>query len=294
MSEPITPKAEHHVVEGEFVEATHADKTQDNKFSRTDPKAKKRPTKNLAPFGWLWLVVMLVSGSAFALALAAWLQVKAPQPGLVAAIDQQQNHIQTLQQSLAQKQQAIDELNQVLQTQQQTLAELSAQAQERGLMMAELQQQFSQISLNTMSSPDLVESPATETSTSQSEQLQQKLAQTEQALLELQQQIQRLSEQGSQQIDRAQDYVQSEQWQQDKQALQAELEQMQQQLQSLMQQQLEWVARVRPLLEQTAQEIKPQLEGIFSRFNEIFSIKKQIEADAETHNATPTDAESQP
>jgi chromosome segregation ATPase len=293
MSEPITPKAEHHVVEGEFVEAETSHEAPKDKAAKSSEN--KARAKRAIP--WLWLAVMGVSGAAFALALAAWLEVKNPSPGLVAAIDQQQVQIQDLDKMLAAKQQTLDELQQAFQTQQQALADLSAQAEERGLMIAQLQQQPPQADGSDAQSAAPVEPSSVEVPANQTDELKQKLAQaeqqTQQALADLQQQIQRLSEQGAQQFDQAQDYVQSEQWQQDKQALQAELEQMQQQVQTLMQQQAEWVAKVRPLFEQTAEDIKPQLEGIMSRFNQIFTIKKH-QADETTQETQPEQAVVKP
>jgi len=95
MSEPITPKADRHVVEGEFVDSDVNPKTEQIK-----PKAVwVSRYKGL----WLWGVVMVVSGIAFALALAAWLNLQ-PLVNQQQSVQQLEQQVMLLQQQLQQGQ----------------------------------------------------------------------------------------------------------------------------------------------------------------------------------------------
>ncbi|MBE0494227.1 MAG: hypothetical protein IBX48_07775 [Thiomicrospira sp.] len=284
MSEPITPKAEHHVVEGEFVEAESKSSDQSNQSEQAPKHTKKAErvkasgsagsragTANL-----LTWIILFVSGTAFALGLASWLHLQ--QVPSAAQINQQ---LQPLHAELAQ-------VSDKLQTQQQQIAEFkkTQQAWETALNELEQNQQTTQAQLQEM---QLRLSEASQAMFGFSEsddkvikiddpKLRADLEQAKQdlqtGLQTLREELQQLNQRAQQEWSAIEGYVESEQWQQDKQRLQTEIQTLTEELNELAQTQADWMARMAPKVQQAVDEITPQLEGIFSRFNELFSIKK--------------------
>lgn len=307
MSEPITPKAEHHVVEGDYIEAETdslgtESKNESPQAHQVNQKSKlKTNPKTNRTSSWLWLAVMLISGAAFALALSTWLQFQSFSPGLVTAIGEQQNQILGLDQQLREQQQQQLEFQLQLSHQQQNLERLAEQLQEQTLVLSELQHwqtaqpevvQSETTPIEADETP-LAKEPA-KTSQLPDSQTAKKLAelqqQTEQSINDLRAQLTELASHSRQQVT---DYVESEQWQQDKHTLQQQLAELETSLENLAKTQVEWIEKIKPQLEQIAEEIQPQLDGLFSRFNQIFKIKKHPDP-VEKDTPNETDAEVQP
>jgi septal ring factor EnvC (AmiA/AmiB activator) len=275
MSEPITPKAEQHVVEGEFVEAPNKAE------AAKDEKAPGKPIAWPQPLG-LWLAVMLVSGAALALALSSWVTLQRPDPSAQLAqqlshqVEQQQTQIQQLEQALAAQQQQQQKLEEAWASVSQALETLSAQAQTPTESAA--------------SSSDT--QPFEQTLAQWQSEVSARLNQLNEALAngaatgQTQADIARFEQDVAQQV--AQLKAQLEQLNQNQQAWVEEwgpkIRSLGEHLNGLAQAQAQWIERLKPQIEEAVTEIQPQLDGFFSRFNQLFTIHK--------HEAQSAPAES--
>lgn len=270
MSEPITPKAQQHVVEGEFIETSSA--------SNTKPDDKPVTAKKITwpqPI-WLWLAVMLVSGTALAFALAAWLALNQPSPE--AQLTQQLSHQVELQQA------KIEALERELNAQQQQQQKLD----QAWLSVTQALENNASQGEQTESTPPSIDMTAFDQAWSAwqadvnarlgrlNQQLEQALekGKIQTDLDTFEQQVDAQLTQIKQQMDKLNQAQQawSEEWS-------PKIRDLGEHLNGLAEQQAQWMARIKPQIEETVTEIQPQLDGIFSRFNQLFTIKK--------HEASP-------
>ncbi len=283
MSEPITPKAQQHVVEGEFVEAPNKAETDTANHNETSAKKIAWP-QPLA----LWIAVMLVSGAALALALSSWVMVQRPDPN--AQLVQQLSH------QVEQQQTQLQQLEQTMQAQSQQLEQtMQAQSQQQ----QQLQQAWASVSqaVETLSAQAPSASPADGQALEQAlaqwqTEVNNRLNQLNEVLsggvadAQTQGDIARFEQEVAQQV--AQLKSQLEQLNQNQQAWVAQWESkisgLGEHLNGLAQQQAQWIERLKPQIDAAVTEIQPQLEGFFSRFNQLFTIHK--------HETQPAPAES--
>ncbi|MDY0136028.1 MAG: hypothetical protein RBS36_02540 [Thiomicrospira sp.] len=272
MSEPITPKAQQHVVEGEFVEAPNKAETDTANHNETSAKKIAWPQPLV-----LWIAVMLVSGAALALALSSWVMVQRPDPSAQLAqqlshqVEQQQAQLQQLEQALQAQNQQQQQLQQAWASVSQAVETLSAQAPSASPADSHaLEQALAQWQTEV---------------NNRLNQLNEVLA-TGAADEQTQGDIARFEQEVAQQV--AQLKAQLEQLNQNQQAWVAQWEpkilSLGEHLNGLAQQQAQWIERLKPQIDAAVTEIQPQLEGFFSRFNQLFTIHK--------HEAQPAPAES--
>lgn len=306
MSEPITPKADQHAVEGEFIEA---DKQQEPKkpekesapeVKQTQGKEKPRQTTPHQRSFLLTVVIMLVSGGALATALATWLQLQPVLHHLAADQKMQQSEphgemIEKVVEKIAYHQSQIQQTQQELHVQQaqvqqfdQQFASMRVQLKEMQLHLVSMTEELEQTKTtepegDKHSETDTKELNSTHSSVIQIEDpnlrrdLNQLRSQLDSALDQVNQDLENLNQQSQERLAQFNDYVNSEQWQQDKARLQSQLQGFNEQLGNLANQQQEWIERVKPQIEQTLEEVTPQLEGFLSIFNQLFTIKKHDE-----------------
>ncbi|WFE69607.1 hypothetical protein P8S54_04715 [Thiomicrospira sp. R3] len=306
MSEPITPKANQHAVEGEFIEADKEQKIESpekqasTEVKKTQAVEKPRPSTNNQRSFLLTLVIMLVSGGALATALATWLQLQPVLHSLAAEpishhAEPQGMMIERVIEKIAYQQSQIQQIHQELQAQQgqaqqfeQQFAAVEVQLNEMQLHLVSLSETFAQTraSMPQADKPVEIDSNGLDSSLSsviQTEDpslrrdLNQLRSQLDNALEQINRDLQQLNQQSKESLAQFNDYVNSEQWQQDKARLQSQLQGFNEQLGNLADQQQEWIERVKPQIEQTLEEVTPQLEGFLSIFNQLFSIKKHTE-----------------
>ncbi|UQB42310.1 hypothetical protein JX580_11765 [Thiomicrospira microaerophila] len=305
MSEPITPKADQHAVEGEFIEADKQEKAELNAEEKASkPTQADRPAKSKAARQsfLLTLVIMLVSGGALATALATWLQLQPlvqtqiaesselkhesqPYPMLdrvIEKINYQQNQIQQTRQELQAQQGQAQQIEQQFAAIEAQLSEM----QHRIVALGEDVEQAAGVesAVKGLANNEVIqENEASSVIHIQDPQLRQDLnqlrAQLESALDQVNRELEQLNQQSRQGLEQLNDYVNSEQWQQDKAKVQAQVEGISEQLSELASQQQQWIERIKPQIEQTLEEVTPQLEGFLSIFNQLFSIKKHNEAE---------------
>lgn len=258
MSEPITPKADRHVVEGEFVDSDVNLKTEQIK-----PKAGwVNRHRNL----WLWVVVMTVSGAAFSLALAAWLNVQ--------QLMHQQQSLQQLEQQVTLLQQQLDQTNT---DQQRHLHQLTEMQQ----AWQTLFQHFDGKMPSELPADSTFDAAIISPIKAELETLQQRF---NDELQNLNERLTAVAEATREAVDETDVAVVNQQMQDLDNALQQQLLQLNQQLTTLSQQQAEFAEKIAPKVEEMVTEIRPGLEGLMSRFNQLFTIKKHA----------PEEAESQP
>lgn len=300
MSEPITPKAEHHVVEGEFVEAESkssnpSEPDQDEKSN----KAERVKTSRFASPSWgsnllIW-IILLVSGIAFALALASWLYIQQSptRADLAQQLQTYQTELMQLSDKLQTQQQHMTDFGQTQQSWQVALDELEQSQQTTQLQLEEMQLRLTEASeamFGFSASDDKVikiDDPKLR------EDLEQAKQDLQMGLQTLREDLAQLNQRSQQELSEIEGYVESEQWQQDKQRLQSEIQSLSDELANLAQTQADWMARMAPKVQEAVDEITPQLEGIFSRFNELFSIKKHPAGESSEPNPEPTDEGAQ-
>jgi chromosome segregation ATPase len=302
MSDPITPKAEQHVVEGEFIQAEksnhHAEPSEAKKSST---KQGKKLTPNKANSLVLTFVIMLVSGGALATAVATWLQLQpvlkslatlsVPQPTETSLpmVEQALEKIGYQHNQLQQQGKVLDVQQAHIQQLEDNLAQVQAQLAEMQLRIIALSddlQAFADTPV-AISQPLLPE--VTEELNSNSapiihiqdpnlrRDLNQIRSQLDAAIAQLNHGLQQLNAQSQQGLSQLNDYVNTEQWQQDKQQMEAQVNSLTSQLKDLASQQQLWIEKLQPQITQTLEDVTPQLEGFLSRFNQLFSIQKQTE-----------------
>ncbi|WP_044413667.1 hypothetical protein [Thiomicrospira microaerophila] len=319
MSEPITPKADQHVVEGEFIEADKVDKAaqldaadtlaDSNVKSASKKATASSPAKANHNRLLLTLVIMLVSGGALATALVTWLQLQPvlqtlsnQQAATVMVPNEQADKLARVIEKIAYQQNHIQQMGQALQAQQaqtqqfeQQFAAMDAQFSEMQHRLIALGEELEQLAaLETQAdaqvlirseAPDQAEqTPAAPTviqiqDPNLRRDLNQLRSQLETALEQLNQDLGQLNQQSQQALTQLNDYVLSQKWQQDKARLQSQVETLTQQLSELTAQQQDWIEQIKPQIEQTLEEVAPQLDGFLSIFNQLFSIKKHGEAE---------------
>lgn len=296
MSEPITPKAEHHVVEGEFVDAEPENKQKSAQGASQKTAKKSAFQSRLASLkpgarGGLLFVIMLVSGTALAVALAAWLQLQKVQTGVETAFAsiQQPAELGRIMEKIAYQQNQMQRLHQSQQTLQAQVDALVEQQASYQAQLGEMQYKLGQESgaqhrSNDSSDADTSAQTRHETPPVihiQDPNLRQDMKQLEQelsqALAQVESDLARLNQQAQQGLTQISDYVESEAWQADKAQLQQQIQQLNAQLSELAKSQGEWIERLAPQLEQAIEDITPQLEGFWSRFNHLLRIQKQDE-----------------
>lgn len=287
MSDPITPKAEHHVVEGEFVEAES--KSANSSDHETDPSKKAKRVKTSHNNSWrsnllIWLI-LLVSGTAFALALASWLfiQQSPTRTDLVSQIQSQQAELIQLTEQLKNQQQHLAEFGQTQQAWKQALAELEASQQSSQIQLEEMQLRLTEASQAMFGFSESDDKVIKINDPKLREDFEQAKQDLQTGLQTLREELAELNQRSQQELSEIEGYVESEQWQQDKQRLQTEIQSLSDELANLAQTQADWMASMAPKVQEAVDEITPQLEGLFSRFNQLFSIKKH-----------PTDETSEP
>lgn len=283
MSEPITPKAEHHVVEGEFVEAesnkseqaqqdpTKKDSTQKAERIKTSGFKGARAGSNL-----LTWIMMFVSGTAFALALASWLHTQQAPKAVDVNQALQPFHAELVQlvDKLQNQQQVMAEFEQTQQAWKDALDELKQDQQNTQTQLEEMQLRLTEASQAMFGFSESEDKIIKIDDPKLREDLEQAKQDLQSGLQTLREELQQLNQRSQQELSAIEGYVESEQWQQDKQRLQTELQTLSKELSELAQTQADWMARMAPKVQEAVDEITPQLEGFFSRFNQLFSIKK--------------------
>lgn len=332
MSEPITPKAEHHVVEGEFVEAEA--KTQTSSTKQADKTKAGQPKSLLRNAKQPWLAMLAMTG--ILLGATSWIALEQrtatlyemAHAGLAsdALVEQQlEQHIAPLLQKIAYQQQKITALENWQQSFQggarsflRDYETLEGQLVEMQAMLAQHAQQLAAVSSQQRSAPaqepeaviesepSLAQNSADEmnqqavTSEMQaalshlSQELQQAQGQLEQGLAQMRAEIARLQQQADQALAGLQTLTEDPEWQAGQAELAEQLVTFQQRLTELANDQAalqaDWLAKLAPEVEAMMTEVTPTFEGLLSRFNNLFTLKK-IEEDApsraEEQGATP-------
>ncbi|AEG32386.1 hypothetical protein [Thiomicrospira cyclica] len=324
MSEPITPKAEHHVVEGEFVEAEA--KTQTSSTKQADKTKAGQPKSLLRNAKQPWLAMLAMTG--ILLGATSWIALEQrtatlyemAHAGLAsdALVEQQlEQKIAPLLQKIAYQQQKITALENWQQSFQggarsflRDYETLEAQLVEMQAMLAQHAQQLATVSNQQRSAPtpepSLAPNSADEmnqqavTSEMQaalshlSQELQQAQGQLEQGLTQMRAEIARLQQQADQALAGLQTLTEDPEWQLGQTELAEQLVTFQQRLTELANDQAalqaDWLSKMAPEVEAIMTEVTPTFEGLLSRFNNLFTLKK-IEEDApsraEEQGATP-------
>ncbi len=324
MNEPITPKAEHHVVEGEFVEAEA--KTQTSSTKQAHKTKAGQPKSLLRNAKQPWLAMLAMTG--ILLGATSWITLEQrtatlyemAHAGLAsdALVEQQlEQQIAPLLQKIAYQQQKITALENWQQSFQggarsflRDYETLEGQLVEMQAMLAQHAQQLATLSNQQRSAPaqepSLAPNSADEmnqqavTSEMQaalshlSQELQQAQGQLEQGLTQMRAEIARLQQQADQALAGLQTLTEDPEWQLGQTELAEQLVTFQQRLTELANDQAalqaDWLSKMAPEVEAIMTEVTPTFEGLLSRFNNLFTLKK-IEEDApsgaEEQGATP-------
>lgn len=287
MSESKPSTVDKDVVQGEFIDA---EVNQKNTADQSDRKTSA-PSKKIAwpqPI-WLWLAVMAVSGVALAFAVAAWLMAQQPsstgqqdwevvyeqqvfnQSLIESQLESQAAQLKAVKQKLAQYDDKLEQHHVEFAREVQALHQLSHQLQDE---LGDLKTQIGDLSSLSAREPSEV-IPLDDRDFQQA--LEQMEADVQQGLTQLNQRLQQLAEQQEHWVDE----------------FGPELETFKNNLQTLAERQADWMERLRPQLEEAATEIKPQLEGIWSHFNQLFNIIKHDSAADEAQQELPEQQEPQ-
>ncbi|SFR56390.1 hypothetical protein [Thiomicrospira sp. ALE5] len=316
MNEPITPKAEHHVVKGEFVETDSAADTSKSKESarrQTKAKALLRNTKQpwLAMLAMIGVLLGATSWVALEQRTAALYEMAHAGLAADALVEQQlEQQMAPLLQKIAYQQQKITVLENWQQsfqggarsflrdyeTLEGQLTEMQALLSEHATQLAKLSEQTDHLSHALPDSSLNNQAPAApvppETEAVQAEmqaalghlnnELAEAQQQLDQGLDQLRAEIQNVQRQADQALSGLQKLTNDPQWQAGQAELAEQLETFQQRLAELAneqaQWQADWLAKLAPEVEDIVTELTPTFEGLLSRFNSLFTLKK-IEQD---------------
>jgi chromosome segregation ATPase len=329
MNEPITPKAEHHVVEGEFVETDAA--TTNPKQAETSKQAQPKSLLRNPKQPWLAMLamtgVLLGATSWIALEQRTATLYEMAQAGLAsdAVVEQQlEQQIAPLLQKIAYQQQKITALENWQQsfqggarsflrdyeTLEAQLVEMQALLAQHAQDLAKLTEQNSPATASpSVSDGAVAVTPPVAGSDADSNAIQaemqmalshlnQELAeaqgQLELGLAQLRTEVQRLQQQADQALAGLQALTEDPQWQAGQAELANQLNQFQQRLSQLAneqtQWQADWLAKLAPEVETIVTEITPTFEGLLSRFNHLFTLKKvtpMADESTQEQGATP-------
>ena len=314
MNEPITPKAEHHVVEGEFVETDAAT----NQTKQADQSKQAKPKSLLRNPKQPWLAMLAMTG--ILLGATSWIALEQrtaslyemAQAGLAsdAVLEQQlEQQIAPLLQKIAYQQQKITALENWQQSFQggarsflRDYETLEAQLVEMQALLAQHAQDIAKLSeqsapaIGSPSTPETlaeVTPPAVSVPDIDSDAIQAEMqmalghlnqelseaqGQLEQGLTQLRAEVQRLQQQADQALAGLQALTEDPEWQAGQAELANQLDQFQQRLSELVneqaQWQADWLAKLAPEVETIVTEMTPTFEGLLSRFNNLFTLKK--------------------
>jgi uncharacterized protein YhaN len=325
MTEPITPKAEHHVVEGEFVEAEAKTQTSGTKQASKTKAGQSKSSLGNAKQPWLAMLAM----AGILLGATSWIALEQrtatlyemAQAGLAsdAFVEQQlEQHIAPLLQKIAYQQQKITALENWQQSFQggarsflRDYETLEGQLVEMQALLAQHAQQLAAVSSQQRSTPAQEQAPLSEeksvdeaqqeavTSEMQAalshlnQELHQAQGQLEKGLTQMRAEIARLQQQADQALAGLQALTEDPEWQAGQAELAEQLMTFQQRLTELANDQAalqaDWLAKLAPEVEAMMTEVTPTFEGLLSRFNDLFTIKKIEETPTETdaQGATP-------
>jgi DNA repair exonuclease SbcCD ATPase subunit len=270
------------VVEGEFIEAEPL------------PKAEKVKRESSADMAWrsrgLMFSVMLVSAVGLALGMASWLTLKSLQKqapimtlvpesthsveldALIEKIAYQQGQIQVLSQESRVQQSLLQAFEEQLKTLDERLNEVQ-------LHLADIRTQEPSVTEPSLApEPPLIEPPISSVELDEKEWVSQhELSVLAQDVMGLKQTLQTQMQTYQQWMDQWQQSQAQPVWQAEYDRLREQLELLTQQLEQLAQEQASWQTKfqLKPIVE----DVTPQMDGIWSRFNHLFSIKKHTEAE---------------
>jgi len=310
MNEPITPKAEHHVVEGEFVDADVVHPKGDSeKHAKVKPKAKaSNPSfSRNAKQPWLAMLAMtgiLLGGSSWiALEQRTAALYEMAQAGLLseAKMEQQlQQQLEPLLQKIAYQQQKISGLEnwqasfqgsarsflldfETLETQlsemqvllgahSQQLAKLSSAAPLSGLIKDNSSE------LVVTESDDAVRIEVQAALRHLNQQLLLAQTQLDEGLDQLRSELERIQQQADRAAIGLQQLTEDPQWRAEHDQLTEQMAGVQQSLTELAsdqaQFQADWLSKLEPKINAVVTDVTPTFEGILSRFNHLFNLRK--------------------
>lgn len=324
MNEPITPKAEHHVVEGEFVDADAARPEDDSaKQAKAKAKASKPSFSRNAKQPWLAMLAMtgiLLGGSSWiALEQRTANLYEMAKVGLVseATMEQQiQQQLEPLVQKIAYQQQKINNLEDWQASFQggarsflNDFEALEIQLSEMQVLLGAHSQQLSKLNL-AATSPGLLNDDSFELAVTEwdeeavrieiqaalrhlNQQLLLAQTQLDEGLGQLRSELERLEQQAGVAAAGLQQLSEAPQWQAGHDQLAEQMSDFKQRLAELAldqaQFQADWLSKLEPEINAVVTEVTPTFEGILSRFNHLFNLRK-IEPEMTTSDETVGEA----
>lgn len=243
------------IVEAEVIEQEETLQTENQDTKKSAKPAKKRSI-NLAR-----MLVMLVSATALAIAMASWYQLQKLTQVWSDNLNQSKAAIVELQSSLTKLE------NQTSSTPTyQTSEEITLRLDEMQLVLKNLLQQEPQEN-----------SPNIEINEAKQEQLKELNQKAEAAIQELNKQLKLIEQITQEKTKEINNYLSSEDWEIDKKMMQETMEILGAQISTLSEDAMkhtEILEKLAPQIEKRFEEIQPRLQGLGARLNQLFSIRK--------------------